>query len=222
MKAPTKEEIKAALDKLQGSACKIQKCTAEINVARADLIGFENQIKAAGEPDYRDDNAVQRLSTLRLRAELCGKTLERISMELRLALESILGALPESAGIARGILMEIADNRLDTITRSMLIYSTSEESAKALAEQTDAYLDARYRIEELPRLVQTTKERRVDQLRRGVNLDDTKYILDASGRVQAVLSEALKRSPDLMQFLPFQSATNTGDAKPHKIISDRS
>jgi len=89
------------------------------------------------------------------------------------------------------LLGEIYNRRIETITGSLLPFCSTQNQAKELAKSTPAALSAQQHIQNF-RSIQ--------------NCGTGAESVTAFRRLELVLTEALKDSPDLMSYIPFHSA----------------
>lgn len=193
MSTPTKEEITAFLEKLQGRLAAVEKDREDLATAEKDIVALEERVRAIGEPDYRDDKSIRTVTELQLKANLCRKTIERLSQAP--AISGLLEILPPGAELAAGVLREVVDNRRETVVRTILPFFLTRTGAEVVAAKTDACIGAERRINELLHTASF-----------GQMTGHVATTMQLAGQVNAILSESVKRAPDLLQFIPFQSA----------------
>ena len=202
---PSKSEITEYLKRLHKARLPHIKAAKELEDAIACAAETDDIIKKIGEPDFRDDAAIQRLSSARMKRDLCAKAIERIQSKNTGAFEAqspCVKVVLEGAQLVIFLLQDVLSQRLRTISACLLPFSASKGAAESVATRTDAYQHALFGL-------------RPFTLMNGVHYialsavpaDTFKSTCD---QIEAVLTEAIKDSPDINQFLPFVPvATNS-------------
>ena len=189
-----KNQIEPLLKELQSSQRALAKALKEFNKAETDLAAFTAEIEKIGEPRYTDDEAVNRLATLRVKCELCTKAIESLGEKT----DKLTGDLHELLGpagmLAANLVGPILDRRLETITAVFkpFFYHNPDGAASDCAAKTDCYQQGHRALQHYAMLQTRTS-----------NYNQTpERVLKAAKEVEAVLTEGLKDVPDLVQFLP--------------------
>lgn len=209
MSTPKKSEITPFLDNLRQRFKNVE--TAKVNVGeiRADCLRLETQIEKIGEPNYRDDKAITLLTHTQIKFKSCEKALTAAEVKLGAAVIELSELIPTGAEMAALILQDVYKNRIDSITSSIAVFCATNDRAKQLAEQTDSAITARSAIS---RFFQTRNPLREYVGRYGREPEsEEQYQLECSQlveialfdarRVESVLSAAVSRSGDMVQFL---------------------
>jgi len=188
---PSKTEIKAFLGELQEVFKPVEKVVQERDKALRDAEQLEKTIAQLGEPAYDDAPGIQKQETASKQLAMCRKKIEDLERQfdrLRDDGHQVLGQGGQIVGLLLG---EIYNRRIETITGSLLPFCSTQNQAKELAKSTPAALSAQQHIQNF-RSIQ--------------NCGTGAESVTAFRRLELVLTEALKDSPDLMSYIPFHSA----------------
>lgn len=189
-----KAEIQKYLERLRKLSRTVAKLAENKSEALQDAQRFAAEIEELGEPHYKDHAKITRIATLTRQLELCNREIETSDEKFRAAVQTdALQELIYTGGqLAIGVLRVIQERRLETVAATLAQFSSSKQSALALAEQTDTCRAAAASIASYGALGSSL----IHSAGRTPEL-----ILQALGKLEAVLTEALKDSPDYMKFL---------------------
>ncbi len=190
-----KSDIEASLAALQKTASRLKTLGSELNDAQRD----RNQLKAAvveiGEPSYKDDAAILRLSTANKKIELCERTIARLSDQMA---ELIVGQanarIDECAPIVATLLEGELDRRRETIATVLVPFCESADEANEVAEQTSSYA------------VGAAKRRFFCSMTTNLHMNgiaSLPEVSEALAKIEAVLTGYLKDSANLQKFIAF-------------------
>lgn len=196
----TKTEIRESLERIQKLMRSLAKTAKELATAQRDAAQLEAKIAELGEPDYNDDAKIEQLERAQKKLELCHKMIKRLTEkgDERVAADGDAPrVLMDGSMLVVKILNEIVDRRVETVACSLRIFSKDKASATNLAMQSDIVKSARSTVAYFGWIYSYVATCRV-----------LPQIMTAAERVEAVLTEALKDAPDLMQFLEFQPGTD--------------
>lgn len=209
MTTPKKSEITPFLDDLRQRLKIVETAQANVGQIRADALSLETEIEKLGEPDYRDDKAITKLTHTQIKFKSCEKALAAAEVKLGDAVIGLSELIPAGGEMAALLLQDVYRNRIDGITASLAVFCATKERAKQLAEQTDSAMIARGAI---ARFFQTKNPlREYGGHYQGERESEEQYQLECSQladiavfeaqRVENVLATAVSRSGDMVQFL---------------------
>lgn len=198
-----KSEIKGYLDQLHRYLGPIRKINEQFDTATADRASFEQRIAEIGTPDYKNTKAVHELAALRLQLELCDKEVSRLGEELRAHLQAP-SPISDGCQLAAKVLQPLLERRLETIAASMRQFMSDEHGAVELARRSDAYGSAAHRIRLIGGL----------HLHTLMAPDRVAAIEKVVAQIEPILREALKSTPDLLQFIAPPPSESVRDEDP--------
>lgn len=202
-------EIQSYLERLRKLSKTVTKLAKEKAEAEEDSTRFAAEIEELGEPHYKDQAKITRIATLTRQLELCNREMEVIEEKYAAAVqtETLQELIYKGGQLVIGELRVIQQRRLETVAATLAPFSSSKRSALAAAEATDACRSAASAIANYGQL--------------GSSLiyaagRTPSQVLAALGKIEAVLTEALKDAPDYMKFLVFTPSEGTENATPNE------
>ena len=195
-------EISTLLEKIQKQIRSSARIAKDLAEAQKDSVQLQQTIDSIGELSYKDDARISLIPTVRIKHELCEKTIARLQEKIEADNVESIALLTQGGNLAAALLMPILDRRRETITASMRPFCRSDEMAVGMAQKADSYASAYGAIAGFSMRASHA------------NRAGTGRIMEGLAQVEAVLKEALKgKSADLMQFLSEPPAAPTASAE---------
>jgi hypothetical protein len=196
MKKQDTAKISALRDRLLAALAAEETAVKDLASAENDLVKITRRIEdLSAVLDYRDPS-IGELPTLRLQKELAEKMIARLSAVD--AVTPLLDIVTEGGIQCADLLLEIAENRLNTVCSSLMPFSVSRETALHTARMTDACLGAELAVWRCRDLG--------NELRRSPMADPRGRCIAAARHILDILDQATSRKGDLLQFLPYASS----------------
>lgn len=214
-------KIEAFAKRFRQQRREVEKACRETKDAVQATDTLAAEIDRLGEPDYRDDAAIEKLAKLQLkmkaaeRAVTAGKSKEAGPL---IKFESLV---IEGVELSVEVLAEIAKNRLETVTSAVRMFSRDAHSAMVLAEQSDACRSARQQVNfyrSAERLWRRYQGMYLGSKESPEEWAESEFgnLMRVADTVERVLFEATDKKGNLMRLLPMFLAdphAPTSDAK---------
>jgi chromosome segregation ATPase len=182
MNAQTKATITRDLDTLKSHLTRIEKIEADIDKCHADATEFDQRRLKLEGASYRNASASVELAGVLRQIEGCKEHLEKQEARLVEAKRELAVNLEQLCKPAKSLLKEILERRLETISKIVRPFCSSDDRATQIAQQTCAYQDGSRFLMILTTSLQNNP-------------------VPKARRLAAVYTEALKDNGDLMKFL---------------------
>ncbi len=187
----TKENVQEYLERHKAVLAPFIKTIDAITIATVDAEGLRAKIEKTEESDYKDEKSSHELPVLTTTLARCERQISKLEQQLQGIDKELPSLLDKGGELAGNILAAVYERRLSTVVACTQAFFSSLERCQQLAKQTDICQSATWH---LGRFYQMSGYSSREQ---GIQF---------AKRIESVLREFLKESPDLMQFLPFVSA----------------
>ena len=187
---PSKKVIKDYQAQIRAKITENSQDIANLTKARGDLERFNEQIVNSQEPHYSDTDAIDRQARLAKQLELAQNQISNIEVALQAEIQSLRPLVNEASDIACKLLLPVVNQQTATITDCLLPFSHNRGNAEMLAKQSDCFRAA---CAQMSRFNQLGGYQYADECFANMSFID------------AVLTEALKDTPDMVKFFPFNS-----------------
>ncbi|MCW5549167.1 MAG: hypothetical protein KIT44_09405 [Opitutaceae bacterium] len=192
MNTNTKTTIAEDLDTLKRHLKRIDKIEADIARCHKDAAEMEERRTNLEAASYRNQNALQELSTLMRQIESCNQHREKQDAALLDAQQGLADQLQSLYQPAKKIIRELIERRTETIAKVIRPYVSTDAKAVRVAQQTCAYQQARTALLMLSGDTRDKAPRKARQL-------------------VAIYEEALKPDGDLLKFLSPTAVRSAGE-----------